>query len=501
MSMRKCLTAALFGHFCSALSRNKPRPLKKVAIIGSGIAGLASAHALSSLLPDLEISIFDDRPNLDPLVGAGIQLNGGLKVLGDINPRVQKAVISAGLPLRRLRTRTRRGNKLKDEGNQGGTLETLLDLNLQEIVQNSGATELLQSDGKILWTSIMRGTLQKTLFDTLEKKMQRRVIFNKKLTNLGVELNQQVYCSFSDGSKVGPFDLVVGCDGIKSVVKEYVDNGCISDESARSKISKTGLYTGIRIRYAVQMKAAKMSPSTLPVTFSQYFGNGCYCLDGTYGGASKTVTKSVFAIFLDENYFGPFRRRKESQAVYEDADWSQDKAKATTRARHVMMHQLQDANLSENDLLATVQRADQFFELGVYAHNPFCRWSKEVSGSDGAFVVLCGDAAHALPPFLGQGSNQAIQDAYSLAKRLRSYNEAVAERDVSVVSLAKYLDEYESARWMPNFQIFWKASLLGYLETGGYNGFYSSFRNIFFRTMSAIGVAQRVLLSAAAPKT
>jgi hypothetical protein len=38
--------------------------------------------------------------------------------------------------------------------------------------------------------------------------------------------------------------------------------------------------------------------------------------------------------------------------------------------------------------------------------------------SKGGRVVLLGDAAHAMAPFLGQGANQAIQDGYCLADRL-----------------------------------------------------------------------------------
>lgn len=45
-----------------------------------------------------------------------------------------------------------------------------------------------------------------------------------------------------------------------------------------------------------------------------------------------------------------------------------------------------------------------------------------------------------------------------------------------------------------------KSALIGYLETGGVNGFYSKFRDGFFRTMGVIGVAKKVLLDAATPK-
>lgn len=61
--------------------------IKRVAIIGTGIAGLSLAHALENS-PELanstvssgltmEASLFDSRPVLDFNAGAGVQLNGG----------------------------------------------------------------------------------------------------------------------------------------------------------------------------------------------------------------------------------------------------------------------------------------------------------------------------------------------------------------------------------------------------------------------------------------
>jgi NADH dehydrogenase FAD-containing subunit len=68
----------------ATLSSESP-PVERVAIIGSGIAGLSLAHALTNC-PELlakstpgsriQVSLFDSRPSFDFNAGAGVQLNG-----------------------------------------------------------------------------------------------------------------------------------------------------------------------------------------------------------------------------------------------------------------------------------------------------------------------------------------------------------------------------------------------------------------------------------------
>ena len=82
---------------------------------------------------------------------------------------------------------------------------------------------------------------------------------------------------------------------------------------------------------------------------------------------------------------------------------------------------------------------------------------------------------------------------------MEEYNTRIANGDIHV-TLQSLLNEYERVRWLPCFEIFWKAAFLGYLETGGINGFYSKFRDAFFKSMGIIGVASKVLLNAATPK-
>merc|ERR1712071_720619 len=158
------------------------------------------------------------------------------------------------------------------------------------------------------------------------------------------------------------------------------------------------------------------------------------------------------------------------------------------------------------ELIPVVENADRYFELGVYFHNPLSLngWKREVKGSGGKYCVLAGDAAHAMPPFLGQGANQAIQDAYCLASKISEYNENLnvlstneSQEDV-IKPIQKYIKDYENQRWKPTADIILKAAFLGYLEIGG--GFLSKFRDAFFFIMGKIGVAKKIYLDGTTPK-
>ena len=150
--------------FVQSLSSPVAKPIKKIAIIGSGISGLGVAHALHSLsdnkADDFELSLFDARSGLNTQDGAGIQLNGGLKALGEIDKDLQQAVMDAGIPQVGIESRT----KAWDEPSSTN-FDTLLKLDLLQLIRNAGGetTAGLVQDDKVLWYSIMRGALQASI--------------------------------------------------------------------------------------------------------------------------------------------------------------------------------------------------------------------------------------------------------------------------------------------------------------------------------------------------
>lgn len=59
-----------------------------------------------------------------------------------------------------------------------------------------------------------------------------------------------------------------------------------------------------------------------------------------------------------------------------------------------------------------IEAMDSTFRWGIYDREPLERWSTDR-------ITLLGDSAHAVTPHLGQGANQAIEDAMTLAVLLR----------------------------------------------------------------------------------
>ena len=217
--------------------------------------------------------------------------------------------------------------------------------------------------------------IKEVLLNTLPQDTSSRLNFGKTLIGLNNdEKNNGIMCLFDDGSKEGPFDLVIGCDGINSAVKEYVDHGSISTSDSEKRSS--AIYSGIRVQYAVQDGSDETETDTSELV--QYFGDGAYALAGVYGaGEERQPTKGVFLISRDEGYIGPFKRRVDDNSeevknddkakANENADWSQDVQSLESE----MSTCIKDRKVPSIQVGPIVDQADRFFELGVYFHNPF----------------------------------------------------------------------------------------------------------------------------------
>lgn len=100
--------------------------------------------------------------------------------------------------------------------------------------------------------------------------------------------------------------------------------------------------------------------------------------------------------------------------------------------------------------------------------------------------------AHAMAPYLGQGANQAIQDAHALALAV----EGIGERHDG---MGDALREYEQVRKAPTDAIVKGSSAMGYLETqSGPVGMFV--RNNVLATAGVFGLAEKAFITACIPR-
>lgn len=100
--------------------------------------------------------------------------------------------------------------------------------------------------------------------------------------------------------------------------------------------------------------------------------------------------------------------------------------------------------------------------------------------------------AHAMPPFLGQGANQAIQDAHALAV-------AITQIGKTYPGLSDALWQYENLRKGPTAALMQSSRVIGLLETqGGLIG--SGVRNGIFRLAGLTGAVGQSFVQSATPR-
>ena len=508
------------------------RPIRSVGIVGSGPGGLSLAAALQQLDAGVEsVTIFEKRAShLQAELGGGVQLSGGAAVLSKLGGLSR--LRSVAQPVQRVFSRNARQ-------------EQLLDIDVTELLERRAPALLAPDGGEPLFFSIMRDSLQELLWELAQPSSTKSTATaTTTTTKLKVMSGLQVVAAeelggggavlvCSDGQR-HEFDLVVGSDGARSVVREEIIRSQSSSSSSTSSSSPVGLRdTGLEIIYGVtcQDDGFSLRPGARGC-FHQWFGDSAYALSASYGARgghvqhmvglvlrSSTASETAAASAKDDTGAG----------AGENTDWAASRveqlskqskqsivtpsASSTTVTREQVQELLLRAGLSapETGLVALVDSCERFIRLRVKDRSaPLLRWS-----SPRGRLAVVGDAAHPMAPFLGQGANQAIQDSYVLARTIQRVNaaldpgstattqpplwmQAAAAAQIDPLPIA-LLFEYQRPRFLPTTLLSLKSNFLGQVETlGGPVGGLA--RDSFFRLTTALGVAQSVLLSGAIPK-
>jgi 2-polyprenyl-6-methoxyphenol hydroxylase-like FAD-dependent oxidoreductase len=220
------------------------------------------------------------------------------------------------------------------------------------------------------------------LHDALQSLVPvERIHLDSKLSGLD-HRGGQVRLAFADGSYASA-DLVVGADGVHSTVREIV----IGEDAP--------IHKG-RIAYRAVFPASLMGGFDLGASRTKWWGIDRHIVIYYTTGARSEV------------YF--------VTSVPEAADWITSESWSAKgdvvelRAAYEGFHR---------DVRTVLEACPDCHKWAILEREPLPRWS------DGK-VVLLGDAAHPMTPYMAQGAATAIEDAAVLARCL----DAVAGEDV-----------------------------------------------------------------------
>ncbi|KAH9848937.1 FAD/NAD-P-binding domain-containing protein [Lenzites betulinus] len=317
----------------------------RVAIVGAGPGGLAATIQLSRL-PYVELSVFDQARELRE-VGAGISLNENTwRLLQDLG---------AADKLEQFATRGVQG-KLLVEHRNGRTGELL-------------ARRFHNGDpNKPPAVRIERYKLQNALLSQVPPGV---VQLSKKLVGIQ-EQADGVTLEFADGKKQGPFDLVVGADGIRSVVRQYA--------FPEHKLTYTG-----KVAYRVLIPQEKVAHLLPDLPHASCFWH--------------TRDTHIYTNVLDNGLFEIATRAVESEEHGNKVSWGQVVPK-----EQVVPHYQKYCPL----LRDVIDAPDSWLEFAMFGG------PRLDSVTRNGRIVLVGDASHPLSGAFGSGAAFAFEDAYTL---------------------------------------------------------------------------------------
>lgn len=218
---------------------------------------------------------------------------------------------------------------------------------------------------------VHRADLQAALADACghdELHLDHRLV-DVSAENRGYELR------FANGTAAHA-DLVVGADGVHSTVRRWVAD----DEPAR--YSGTSGFRGL-----IPVDAMPSLPDPGAIQF--WMGPGAHVLHYPIGDGS----------------FVNFLAVVDDPPTWTDSSWVEEVSPDQLRAPFADWHP------GVREMIAATSLHKRW---ALFGQRPLTRWHR-------GGIVLLGDAAHAMLPHHGQGANQSIEDAATLASLLHRF--------------------------------------------------------------------------------
>lgn len=336
----------------------------KIAIIGGGIGGLTAALALSQNAHD--ITVFERSAGIRE-IGAGVQ----------ISPNAGRLLHSLGL------------GAAYSEISVNPHRVVLRRWEDDSIIRATDLDESFLSQHQVPLANVARNELVEILGSAVAVRANVTLKFSTHAVKVEPgDASSEVI--FADGSSQS-FDIVVGADGIHSVVRPCV--GGID----KPRFSGSAAYRALVPRSAVE---------DLPIDVTNRMG----------------PDRHVVSYFIGRN-----RSHLNLVCISPEDSWETE----SWTEQGTMEDLLSRFEGWSPEFLSLLGRVEEpIFRWALYDREPLEQWGIGTT-------TLLGDACHPMLPFMAQGSCQAIEDAVVLARCLSETN----TKDV-----ASALRRYENAR-------------------------------------------------------
>src|SRR3954470_10372803 len=312
----------------------------KIAVIGAGICGLTAAVALHQR--NIDVEVYEQSPQIAE-IGAGVSLS----------PNAVKAFRALGLDAPIAAIGFESDNQLVRAWNSGDVISKVFRKGVYE--KEFGAPYL--------------SAHRADLVDVLRRQVPDRV-FHLGERCVGVETSDTgARARFADGAAIEA-DLVVGADGIRSVVRQSLFGKDVSR------------FTGsVCWRGLVPINA--LPPGLISTDLTLYMGPHSHVIHFMVRGG-KLVN---FVAHVETN-------------AWTEESWTQECDRSEVMKTFAGWHE---------PLLLLLGSSERYYKWALYDREPLDRWNK-------GRATLLGDSAHAMLPHIGQGACMAIEDGYMLAE-------------------------------------------------------------------------------------
>ncbi|KAH7135805.1 hypothetical protein B0J11DRAFT_425122 [Dendryphion nanum] len=353
----------------------------KIIIVGAGISGLSTyLHLRKHLSPSHTITIYESHKprssslpttatpaelNLEnlsastTLVGGGLGVSpNGMRVLYDLDPELHDAVVAQGFPAEHFIFKGANGWTL---GKQKTSDRSVRKTGKEEFCVSSSRHGLWEA----LLKSVGEGIIQYKKVLGIVRNENQKKIFVKLVDAEGNEENDVA-------------DLVIGADGIRSVVRT-----ALFGDGDKFKPVYTG-QSGVGGFLKEPIPAFVADNKAMIFTFG---GNGFF----GYSSSGPTDAKSLMWWSTFETSSLPAKQAIDTDAI-----------KEALRKRHQHWNDPIIQNIIQK---AEVQSIYPTYVLDI---DNMPNWGE-------LGMVLVGDAAHAMDPTTGQGASQALEDSQTLS--------------------------------------------------------------------------------------